>query len=173
MAWKAPTQEAARRPPSTPGLSRRSGRIPALPYPPIKLLHCTAVAPISPNKNHPLWKKTAINPGGLGGQSPSRNCHQKCAFRPDSAGNIKSRSPSLQLMSARSSDCLERRCSACYIHTPQMRHGYRSARKDRQVGYFRRRLDRHGGTSCGLINQLPTIMGPKRARGRRTLLAFP
>jgi len=29
-------QEAARRPPSTPGLSRRSGRIPALPYPPIK-----------------------------------------------------------------------------------------------------------------------------------------
>ena len=46
--------------------------------------------PISPNKNHPLWKKTAINPGGFGGQSPSRNCHQKCgAFRPDSAGDSR------------------------------------------------------------------------------------
>ena len=32
-------QEAARRPPSTPGLSRRSSRIPALLYPPIKPLH--------------------------------------------------------------------------------------------------------------------------------------
>ena len=37
-------QEAARRPPSTPGLSRRSGRIPAEPYPPIKPLHCRATA---------------------------------------------------------------------------------------------------------------------------------
>ena len=37
-------QKAARRPPSTPGLSRRSGRIPALPYPPIKPLHCTVIA---------------------------------------------------------------------------------------------------------------------------------
>jgi uncharacterized protein (TIGR03437 family) len=33
----AGNQEAARRPPSIPGLTRRSGRIPALPYPPIKL----------------------------------------------------------------------------------------------------------------------------------------
>ena len=31
---------AARRPPSIPGLSRRSGRIPALPCLPIKLLDC-------------------------------------------------------------------------------------------------------------------------------------
>ena len=43
-----------------------------------------------PNKNHPLWKKTAINPGGLGGQSPSRNYHQKCGtFRTDSAGDSR------------------------------------------------------------------------------------
>ena len=136
---KRANQEAARRPPSIPGLTRRSGRIPALPYPPIKLLHCTAVAPISTNKNHPLWKKTAINPGGFGGQSPSRNCHQKCdlphRFRRRQPGDIKSRSPSLQLLSARSSVCLERRCSACYIHTPQMRHGYRSARRAKKVIY--------------------------------------
>src|SRR5208283_5334183 len=32
-------------------------------------------------------------------------------------------------MSVRSSVCLERKCSACYIHTPQMRHGYRSVRR--------------------------------------------
>jgi len=37
-------QEAARRPPSIPGLNRRSGRIPALPYPPIKPLQCTAAS---------------------------------------------------------------------------------------------------------------------------------
>jgi hypothetical protein len=43
-------QEAARRPPSTPGLSRRSGRIPALPYPPIKPLHCTAIADMHKRK---------------------------------------------------------------------------------------------------------------------------
>ena len=43
-------QEAARRPPSTPGLSRRSGRIPALPYPPIKPLHCTAIADMHKSK---------------------------------------------------------------------------------------------------------------------------
>ena len=49
-------QEAARRPPSTPGLSRRSGRIPALPYPPIKPLHCTAVA-----ENH---QSKTIHSGG-------------------------------------------------------------------------------------------------------------
>src|SRR5437899_2253695 len=62
--------EAARRPPSTPGLSRRSGRIPALPYPPIKPLHCTAIADMHKRKINPLWKKTALNPRGFGGQSP-------------------------------------------------------------------------------------------------------
>src|ERR1035441_8395859 len=90
MAWKATTQEAARRPPSTPGLIRRSGRIPALPYPPIKLLHCTAVAPISRNTNHPLWKKTAINPGGgLGGKAPQGTATRNAAFSPDSAGDSR------------------------------------------------------------------------------------
>jgi hypothetical protein len=37
-------QEAAERPPSIPGLNRRSGRIPALPCPPIKQFDCTADA---------------------------------------------------------------------------------------------------------------------------------
>src|SRR5262245_49097594 len=60
-------QEAARRPPSTPGLNRRSGRVPALPCLPIKPLHCTAVAENHQRKNHPLWKKTAIN-----GRRPKR-----------------------------------------------------------------------------------------------------
>ena len=53
MPWLA-TQEAARRPPSTPGLIRRSGRIPALPYPPIKLLNYTAVANIAQQKSSTL-----------------------------------------------------------------------------------------------------------------------
>ena len=77
-------------PPSTPRLIRRSGRIPALP--PIKLLHChcTAVANIAQKQSSTLelWKNTALNPGGLGGQSPSTNCHQECGtFPKDSAGD--------------------------------------------------------------------------------------
>jgi len=50
-------QEAARRPPSIPGLSRRSGRIPALPYPPIKPSYCKAASGISKEQNHPFWSK--------------------------------------------------------------------------------------------------------------------
>jgi hypothetical protein len=41
------TKTAAVRPPSIPGLIRRSGRIPALPYPPIKHFDCTAGAVFS------------------------------------------------------------------------------------------------------------------------------
>jgi len=37
--------------PSVPGLNRRSGRIPALPYPPIKRFHCTAASEIRKAKN--------------------------------------------------------------------------------------------------------------------------
>jgi len=36
------TKTAAVRPPSIPGLHRRSGRIPALPYPPSKQFDCKA-----------------------------------------------------------------------------------------------------------------------------------
>jgi len=56
MPWLA-TQEAARRPPSTPGLIRRSGRIPALPYPPIKLFHFTAIVDRRKTKPSTLVKK--------------------------------------------------------------------------------------------------------------------
>jgi hypothetical protein len=51
------TKKAARRPPSIPGLIRRSGRIPALPYPPIKLLHCTAGAGTGKEENIHSGKK--------------------------------------------------------------------------------------------------------------------
>lgn len=50
-------QEAARRPPSIPGLNRRSGRIPALPYPPIKPFQCTAGAATGKAKNIHSGKK--------------------------------------------------------------------------------------------------------------------
>src|ERR1017187_6829195 len=74
-------QEAARRPPSIPGLSRRSGRIPALPYPPIKLSYYKTTWQNRQTKKHPFWQnrekkkpsireKTAKNPGGLGGKTP-------------------------------------------------------------------------------------------------------
>jgi len=57
-------QEAARRPPSTPGLNRRSGRIPALPYPPIKPLHCTAVAEKHQSKTIHSGRKQRYRPSG-------------------------------------------------------------------------------------------------------------
>jgi hypothetical protein len=38
-------------------LSRRSGRIPALPYPPIKPFHCKAASRINKEQNHPFWSK--------------------------------------------------------------------------------------------------------------------
>ena len=62
-------QEAARRPTSTPGLSRRSGRIPALPYPPIKPLHCTAVADNDQTKPSTLEENCDKSRGVWGGAS--------------------------------------------------------------------------------------------------------
>jgi len=50
-------QEAARRPPSIPGLNRRSGRIPALPYIPIKHFDCTADAVCSKEETIHSGKK--------------------------------------------------------------------------------------------------------------------
>jgi hypothetical protein len=44
------------RPPSIPDLHRRSGRVPALPYPPSKQIDCTAVAATSKAKSvHSDW----------------------------------------------------------------------------------------------------------------------
>ena len=63
---KRADQEAARRPPSTPGLSRRSGRIPALPYPPIKPLHCTAIADMHKRKSSTLEENSAKSQGVWG-----------------------------------------------------------------------------------------------------------
>jgi hypothetical protein len=57
MVWRRVKQEAVLRPPSIPGLIRRSGRIPALPYPPIKLFHCTANCDNSKSKNIHSGKK--------------------------------------------------------------------------------------------------------------------
>ena len=45
------SKTAAVRPPSIPGLNRRSGRIPALPYSPIKQFDCTADAVSSKAKS--------------------------------------------------------------------------------------------------------------------------
>jgi hypothetical protein len=45
-------------------LHRRSGRVPALPYPPSKQIDCTAVAASSKAKSIPFWKTKAVNPGG-------------------------------------------------------------------------------------------------------------
>src|ERR1017187_1069360 len=64
-------QEAARRPPSIPGLSRRSGRIPALPYPPIKLSYYKTNLAKPANKKTSILAETAINPGGWGAKPPS------------------------------------------------------------------------------------------------------
>ena len=58
------------RPPSIPGLNRRSGRIPALPYPPIKHFDCTADADFGKAKSIHSGKTKAVNPGGLGGGAP-------------------------------------------------------------------------------------------------------
>ncbi len=97
MAWQA-TQEAARRPPSTPGLIRRSGRIPGLPYPPIKLLHCTAVANIALHKSSTL-EENCDKSWGAWGAKPLKELPPEMRDLPhDSARDIKSRSPSLQLM---------------------------------------------------------------------------
>src|ERR1039458_1889859 len=63
-------QEAARRPPSIPGLSRRSGRIPALPYPPIKLSYYKTTWQNRQTKKHPFWQKQQKMRGGGGGKPP-------------------------------------------------------------------------------------------------------
>src|ERR1019366_6035157 len=63
-------QEAARRPPSIRGLSRRSGRIPALPYPPIKLSYYKTNLAKPANKKTSILAETAINPGGGGANPP-------------------------------------------------------------------------------------------------------
>lgn len=62
------------RPPPTPGWIWRSGRIPALPYPPLLRVHCTS------RQTGPK----AINSGGLG-QSPQPG---KCFFRMRNAFNL-------------------------------------------------------------------------------------
>ena len=64
------SKEAAVKPPSIPGLNRRSGRIPALPYPPIKHFDCTASA-IAVKQKASILVTTAVNPGGLGAEPPS------------------------------------------------------------------------------------------------------
>src|ERR1035438_9664036 len=61
------TKRAARRPPSIPGWSRRSGRIPALPYPPIKHFYGTAGGGFSKEKSIHSATKKREKPGGLGG----------------------------------------------------------------------------------------------------------
>ena len=53
----AETKERGPKAPSTPGLSRRSGRIPALPYPPIKPFYFTTGSQIGEAKKHPFWKE--------------------------------------------------------------------------------------------------------------------
>src|ERR1017187_8978165 len=72
-------QEAARRPPSIPGLSGRSGRSPALPYPPIKLSYYKTTWQNRQTKKHgkkqkkkktPLGKKKGKSGGGGGGKPP-------------------------------------------------------------------------------------------------------
>src|ERR1039457_5696360 len=76
--------------------------------------------PISPKKNHPLWKKSALNPGGLGGQSPSRNCHQKCGtLRPDSAGDSRKYKKQLAVSPAHvcAFKCLSRKEIFRMLHT--------------------------------------------------------
>ena|ERR1017187_4822308 len=102
MAWKATTQEAARRPPSTPGLIRRSGRIPALPYPPIKLLYCTAVAPSIAQQKSSTLEENCDKSWGVWGAKPLKELppemRPSAQIPPETAGDIKSRSPSLQLM---------------------------------------------------------------------------
>ncbi len=72
------------RPPSIPGLNRRSGRIPALPYPPIKHFDCTADADFGKAKSIHSGKTKAVNPGGLGGRSPH---HDHDLFLLDLCGN--------------------------------------------------------------------------------------
>jgi hypothetical protein len=57
MVRRRVKQEAALRPPSIPGLIRRSGRIPALPYPPIKHFYFTANCGDSESKNIHSGKK--------------------------------------------------------------------------------------------------------------------
>jgi hypothetical protein len=86
MAWQA-TQEAARGPPSTPGLIRRSGRIPALPYPPIKLLHCTAVAKIAQQKSSTLEENCDKSWGVWGAKPPKGLPPEMRDLRTDSAGD--------------------------------------------------------------------------------------
>ena len=78
---KRANQEAARRPPSTPGLIRRSGRIPALPYPPIKPLYCTEVADSGESKTihseisakPPSWRLAIRRWAGAGCHRLSRD----------------------------------------------------------------------------------------------------
>src|SRR5690242_10441411 len=66
------TTEAAVRPPSIPGLNRRSGRIPALPCRPIKPLDCTAVAVCSKAKTSILENESDKSQGVWGTASPIR-----------------------------------------------------------------------------------------------------
>jgi hypothetical protein len=54
------------------GLIRRQDRMPALPYPSIKPLHCTAASPISKEQNEPILVEGAPNPAGLG-RAPHHN----------------------------------------------------------------------------------------------------
>src|ERR1700691_2834268 len=77
-------QEAARRPPSIPRLSRRSGRIPALPYPPIKLSYYKKVRETGTGKIIHSGRKSGQRPGLLRPSTPSRlappsvyNCDHK------------------------------------------------------------------------------------------------
>ncbi len=70
-------EEAAGRPPSTPGLNRRSGRIPALPYPPIKHFDCTAEAAHRQSEKASTLEAKAVNPRGYGGQRPPL---RRCSF---------------------------------------------------------------------------------------------
>jgi len=71
------------RPPSIPDLNRRSGRIPALPCPPIKLFHCTANCGYSKSKIIHSGKKLRQIPG-VWGQSPH---HDYVRFLIDLCGN--------------------------------------------------------------------------------------
>ena len=64
------TKTAAVRPPSIPGLNRRSGRIPALPCPPIKPLDCTAAAVCSKAKTSILVNESDKSQGVWGTESP-------------------------------------------------------------------------------------------------------
>src|ERR1019366_73199 len=95
---------------------------------------------IAQQKSSTLEENCDKSWGGGGDKPPkgtaTRNAGPSPQIPPETAEDIKSTSPSLQLMSAHSSVCLERRCSACYIHTPQMRHGYRLARRaeDKSAG---------------------------------------